>query len=368
MVGSFVPKGLKRRRSVLDLAFLGPRGVVFRLVHPVDEEKALRAMRRAFATGADDTVHVVAEVGMMIRVGLRQLTMEPTGAADVGLKEADVEDVVDAKCVGQLELVGRRAELLDDAERSCPARAKLAHACHNGEIGRGEEDRVADVEVAVDAVFVGLGLLVVFCLRNRSAGGLHPFRQEVCEAVGSRCRVVAVRADDGIEGVWRLRAVYHEKRRLFGGVLDRGVVCELCGVEMIVPIGVVGAEVGAEDLFECAVGTLRLAVCLRVERRREAAFRARQAPQVAPEGADKAGVTVRNQHGRGAVEADDFAEEDAGEAWGCDGCGGGCKVRHFAKDVDEDDNGIMATFGTWQLCDQVQRDGVKGTRGDGEWL
>ena len=54
-----------------------------------------------------------------------------------------------------------------------------------------------------------------------------------------------------------------------GGVAGRGldgvVVGKLGDVKVLVPIGEVGVDVGAQNLFEGAVGALRLAVCLGVE-------------------------------------------------------------------------------------------------------
>ena len=147
---------------------------------------------------------------------------------------------------------------LDDRERAEVTRSQLGELI----VGGGEEDEVTNVEGMGTAVLVGVGGHASFsCLEMDLCGRDDPVH--ACdEGSGMLTGGGSERQRPGQAGVV---AVVEVEGRVAGGGIDGVVVGKLEQGEVFGPVSEVGRDVGAEHLFDGLVGTLGLAVRLRME-------------------------------------------------------------------------------------------------------
>ena len=113
---------------------------------------------------------------------------------------------------------------------------------------------------------VGVAGLTVNSLLEILGGGSHGSSQGPQEVI--RCRVVrGLRIEKRTREVG-MSAIVHEERRKPGGSLLRVVVCQFQGGKVKVPVVMLFVDVGTKHLLDGTVGSFRLTVSLRMERRR----------------------------------------------------------------------------------------------------
>ena len=140
-----------------------------------------------------------------------------------------------------------------------------------------------------------------------------------------------------------------EARRSVLGVVDG----ELSGSEVLVPVGLLEVDAGAQHLLRGAVGSLGLAVGLRVVRRAHRERGAELRPEGAPEVSGEARITVAEDGLGHAVESHHLPHEERGQLRCGDGRRGGDVVHHLGQLVDEHHDGVVAGARARQLRDEV---------------
>ena len=154
-------------------------------------------------------------------------------------------------------------------------------------VGR-KTNTVANAKRKGAAVAISLLSLLGFGkLKGRGDGGLDI--TEVSEIVGS----IGVTPGINKKGrCSRMETVVGEKRSLVSGGMDRVIVGELSNRKPRGPVGVLGGDICAKDLFNSTVGNFRLAIGLRVVGSGEIQFGAKGGEDSFPEFGGDTGVTV----------------------------------------------------------------------------
>ena len=136
-----------------------------------------------------------------------------------------------------------------------------------------------------------------------------------------------------------------------------GVVGELSYREPGSPIVVEGIHVGAEDLFDGAVGDLSLAVSLRMVSCGEVEGGTEAAEEGLPELGCNPGVAIRNDELGQAFEAINIFQVEMGEAGSGDGLGGADEECLLGEEVYKGGDGVvlLSVVGDagGQVCDQI---------------
>jgi hypothetical protein len=90
--------------------------------------------------------------------------------------------------------------------------------------------------------------------------------------------------------------------------------------------------------------------------------------QALPKSAGELGIVVGDDGGWKAMKSEHVVEKDL-HCFRGSGCGSrGDEVDHLGKSINEDDDGIKARLGAWELGDEIHGDLFPWLGWDGEWL
>jgi hypothetical protein len=233
-----------------------------------------------------------------------------------------------------------------------------------GDVVGREADTVPDGEREGTAVTVGLFSLLGFGEFEGGGDGGLDFT-EVGEVVGS------IRVTTGVNKEWwgcRVETIVGKEGGLLGGGVDRVVVGKLGDGEPWGPVGVLGGDIGTEDLFDGAVGNLRLAVSLGVMRGGEVEFGAKGREDGLPEIRGDAGVTVRDNDSRDTLFGKDVIKEEVGQTGGWHSLVSADEVSLFGEHVNKGGDGVIGQSimaeGGRKVGDEVHGDVSPRANGD----
>ena len=125
---------------------------------------------------------------------------------------------------------------------------------------------------------------------------------------------------------------------------------------MLIPISLISRHIRPQHLLNSTIGSLGLAVGLRMVRGRHGRISTESIHDVLPEGACEPRVAVRNNHSRHAVQAHDMINEKLSQLGSIDVSRRRNEVGHLGKTIDDGDDRVMARRRLGELGDEVHGD------------
>ena len=169
-------------------------------------------------------------------------------------------------------------------------------------------------------------------------------------------------------GEERMMTIVEEERGESSGGRDGVVVREFQQRKDNVPLHGGGANKRAKHLLDGAVGSLGLAIGLRMICSGEGESGAKMLMECLPKCTCKPRVTIGHNGLGQSMELKDVREEERGKGGSVNIGGGGDEVTHFGEAVHNGEDGVVAVASHGESGDEVHGDAFSRFRGDGEGL
>ena len=250
-------------------------------------------------------------------------------------QQADMEHIMEASTIRQLETISDAPNALEHAEGPCPTRPQLVFGAGVQRLRRAMEKAQPDPRTDVELHVAVVGVVVL-----RELLGLN-------EALTNLGEDIITTAEKGVRSLrtccprpvwqygWRGTAVHHLKWRRAKSDVEEGIVTIFRPRQPVdssaraVPCNT--TQIHCDYLID----HLRLAICLGVERCAHAELDARHLEEVAPHVPGEHRVPITNDGRREPVKTDNAVEEGTGDRRRGVGVAERDEVRVLGEAVDD---------------------------------